>query len=186
MQAYHIDPVAKTINVVSLLGSPANLATMLNIDVRNLAGSALNEGPTPDVLFVADKVVKGLGSFFMINGLPVPVHGDAYIVGVHDALEGHDVGVGQGAETPTVSLEWVRSNLIWLRPAPDKSHEGMLAFEACDVSPATVANVLRGMQAMQEKGDVRVTGGMGPLDSVDPTEKVDLSDVIKAVTTHLH
>lgn len=205
MQGYHIDAAAHTITVVDVPKRTDEIAAMLETRRGNVGVMPLQCGNNPtELLIVANQPEKGHGAFFLINGLiNHPVHGDAIVVGVQN---GRSVGTesepglmqSDPAEKPSMTLEWLQANIVWLKPAPGHSGDGVLAFEAVDMNPGQILNMLAALKVAQERGDIGVSevpaGGGDHLHAFtiggDRERHNDggeaISKVIKAVKAKLH
>lgn len=179
MQVLHIDPTARR---VSRLDVPRfDPASLLHTPPHNVAGAGLTNGRTPDVIFVARDTMGSTAPYFLISGLPMPIQGHAVIVGM--AEEGHDSELGsygKPLDAPGVTLEWLESNIVWLRLA--ETSNGMAAFEAVDCNPMTMINILGGFKDMQDKGDITLEGGFRD----QPPAPVNLDHLIREVRGKLH
>ena len=126
--AYLIDPVRRTIEVVSLNGGPDHLA-----DIQHLLGcriiTAMPFGPH-DTVYCDDEGLLGepVYQFFGISGYPDPVAGRGLVVGI-DA-EGYDVTPRASlaeAKAQTFFIERLFQNLWGLRRAE--------RLNQCEIAP---------------------------------------------------
>lgn len=202
MQAFHIDPIARTVSLVDFPAMTSDVAALFNTHPCNVGTFALQQSDNPtDVIVVSNHVTKGQMGFFILPGVRAPVHGDAYIVGVKDARPfeaDEEMRESDPAAAPSMSLDWVRDNIIWLKPAPQHSRGDALAFEAVDVSPGAILNMLRQLSEAQERGEIALTaekidlnnfsGGRIKVDSRPGTENDPnaLASIVKSVQSKLH
>jgi hypothetical protein len=156
------------------------VADVLHTDRHGLTGAGLTDGDKPDVIFMVDTPAPE-ADFFLIHGLGMPIKGNAVIMGViQNGTLGDGTCAGGPREAPTMTLEWVQSHILWLKPALSPK-DGVMAFEAVDVTPQAALNVLSGYEELETGGEVKVavedmlTGKRGPL-----------SDIITAVRSRLH
>ena len=97
MQAFLIDPEARTLEIIDIDGLES-IQEAIRCDT--ITAARFND---TDVVYVDDEgLLKGPTSFFLIEGYPQPLAGRGVVVGT-DA-EGDDT-------PPTVTEEWLREHL---------------------------------------------------------------------------
>lgn len=163
MQAFFINATARTVTPFEFSGKPQDAADILHTDVSQVVGAGLSDGKTPDVLLLSYQPEES-APFFLIAGLPVPLKGNGLVVGMNEVKNFGNRSGGSVRETPTVSLEWLLANIIWLREVRqgESAHkDGMAGFEVIEDEqhPDAIKNVLCGLAEMQESGAVKCMGG---------------------------
>lgn len=167
MQAYLINPAARTVSAFEFSGVPRDLCDILHTNgtQSSINGVALEDRPDtkrPDVIFVAKSPARDAG-FFMVAGIPMPIGGLAVVVGMATEVEADDGVCGGTPLPPTVTLEWVKNNVLWLERSTEHDGDESMAFKAVDSqSMDVVANVLKSLSALQKQGvvDLNVKGDM--------------------------
>lgn len=150
MKAYLINPADRTVSEFKFSGKRPDMIAMLGTTEAELRGLSLNDDDTesPDVVFVAHRPTRL--DYFMVSAIPIPLAGLAVVVGIERADIDGDMNGGH-AQSPTMTLEWLKNHLIWLEKIDMPN--GDVGFKCDDIlnAPTTTLNVIAGLKEYADK-----------------------------------
>lgn len=154
MQAFLINPAARSITAFQFSGKPEDMAAILSTTLGQVGATAMPTNDRDDVrdaLLVARDASDQRMGFFMLAGIPQPLLGCALVVGF--ANKG-----GKVAPTDAlVGLDWLKANVVWLKIAAEHSVGGSVAFEVItDGGTEAMHNVLTALGQSCEHGNIAV------------------------------
>lgn len=127
VKAYLIDSRARVVREISIV-SRDEIQRLLDAapDSPGFSAVALNDDehhPTPDVIMLPTKFNKDAG-WFMFPACPVPIGGNGVVIGATAGETDGDVCEGEAREAPTMTLEAIEKQIVWVARNPDYDEIG--------------------------------------------------------------